>query len=133
MLVRSQILIGALAATAAALAIALGVTLASADDDNDHVAMMMGQPGYPGMMGAMGSMDSAAMLQHMKEVLGEDAFNRMQQHIRDHWSGAAMMDDTELDQMMHTMMDGMLGQLGMEPAMDEHHSRPLAPGATPTR
>ena len=128
---RTQIAIGALAAIAAALAVALGVTLANADDGNDHVAMMMGQPGYSGMMGAVGSMNSEAMLQHMKEVLGEDAFNRMQQHLRDHWSGGAMMDDAQVDQMMHGMMDGMMTQMGMEPSMDGHH--PMAPGATPTR
>lgn len=115
MFIDSRILVGGLAATAAALAIALGVTLASADDGNDHVAMMMGQPGYAGMMGAMGAMDSPSMLQHMREVLGDDAFNRMEQHFRGHMSGSAMTDDAQIDQMMHTMMDGLMRQMGVVP------------------
>ena len=68
------------------------------------------------MMGAMGSMDSAAMLQHMKEVLGEDGFKRMQEHLQPHQQGGPVTSGTQIDQMMHTMMDGMMAQMGLVPA-----------------
>jgi hypothetical protein len=128
MLARCQLLIGVLGASTADLAIALGITLANAVGD-DHAGRMKSQDGYTGMMGAMGAMDSSAMLQHMREVLGEDGFNRMQEHLQAHRSGA-LTGDTHLDQMMHTMMDGMMGQIGLMPVPDEHH--PTRVPVTPT-
>lgn len=128
MFARSQLVIGALAATTAALTITLGITLANADGD-DHAGMMKSQGGYAGMMGAMGAMDSSAMLQHMREVLGEDGFNRLQEHLAAHRSGA-LTGDTDLDQMMHTMMDRMMGQMNLMPVPEEHH--PTRTPVTPT-
>jgi hypothetical protein len=141
MLSGSRILIGGLAVAVVALAVALGLVLAAEDDDDGDHMMLMAQSGYAGMMGAMGSMDSDAMLQHMKEVLGDEGFKRMQQHLQDHRSGGAMTGDTQVDQMMHTMMDGMMGQIGLipstggqggtpTPTTDAHHETPTAATAT---
>ncbi len=132
MLSRTGILIGGLGIAVVALAVALGVALATGDDDNDDHSMLMNQGGYAGMMGAMGSMDSDAMLQQMRGVLGEDAFKVMQQHMQDHKPGAAMTGNSSIDQMMHTMMDGMMGQIGLVPKADERHETPAAPSASPT-
>ncbi len=48
----------------------------------------------------------------MREVLGDEAFAQMQEHIAQHQSGQGMMG-TNVDGMMHQMMDGMMGQMGM--------------------
>lgn len=126
-----RLIIGVLALTAAGLAVTLGVVLASEDDDSDRVSPGMG--GFAGMMQAMGSMDSEAMLTHMRPVLGEEGFARMQEHIRDHNSGQ-MGANGEMDQTTHAMMDGMMGQMGLIPGQDqqdEHHETPSAAAGTP--
>ena len=117
---RVLVLVGGLTLAVVGLAVALGVVMVS-DHDNRMDGSMAGGSGYAGMMGAMGTMDSGAMLQHMKEVLGDDAYARMLQHMQDHKSGA-MPAMGSVDQMMHSMMDGMMGQMGLIPT----------PTATPT-
>ena len=93
----------------AGLGVALGVVLATDGDDDGH--RMNQRQGVPGMMSAMADMDSDAMLAHMKEVLGDEGFRRMRQHFQDHGSGAPMTGMTDVDQMMHTMMDGMMAEM----------------------
>ena len=113
---RTGIVIGVLAATVVALALSLTVVLATGDDndDNDGVgAMRMNQAGYPGMMAAMVGRDQDAMLQHMKEALGDEAFQRMQQHLQTHRNGMPMDGDPQTDAMMHRLMDGMMSEMGM--------------------
>lgn len=105
--------IAALLLAVAGLGVALGIVLAT-DEDGDDGGRMMGQgqgQGIPGMMSAMADMDSDAMLAHMKEVLGDDGYQRMRQHFQDHGSGAPMTGMTDVDQMMHAMMDGMMAEM----------------------
>ncbi len=109
MITPARATIGALLLVVVGLGVALGIVLATDDDDDGHM-MNQGQ-GIPGMMSAMADMDSDAMLAHMKEVLGEDGFQRMQQHFQDHPAGGAMTGMTDIDQMMHAMMDGMLAEM----------------------
>jgi len=125
-------IVAVLGVLAIGLTIALGVTLAMRGDDDHDGMMMSGQAGYAGMMGAMGSSDSEAMLQHMKEVLGADGFARMQQHLSDHQGGGPMTGNPQIDQMMHSMMDGMMGQMPGLTTPDPHHPTPGAPAASPT-
>lgn len=63
------------------------------------------------MMQAMGNMDSDAMLTHMREVLGEDGYQRMLKHMQEHRAGGPMTANPAIDGMMHQMMDGMLQQM----------------------
>lgn len=126
MITPTRTIIGVLAAAVIVLGIALGVALAS-DDDQD-ADMITDVQGYAGMMSAMASMDSEAMLAHMKEVLGEDAFDRIEDHFR---GGTPMADMSEIDQMMHMMMDGMMAKMPPDsesilPPLDEHHETPTA-------
>ncbi len=135
MITPTRVLIGILAVAVVGLAIALGVALATDDDGPSDDMMNQGQ-GFAGMMSAMGSVDSDAMLDHMKEVLGEDGFNRMLQHLQDHRAGASMSGMTEVDQMMHTMMDGMMAEMPADsnnimPLGDPHHRTPTTT-STPT-
>ena len=81
-----------------------------------------------GMMQAMGDMDSDALLTHMHEVLGEDGYERMLEHFRDHRSGGPMTGDAAVDGMMHQMMDGMLQQM----PDDSGQMMPMMPGMTST-
>lgn len=50
--------------------------------------------GYMGMMGAMRSIDREDMLRHMRDVLGEDGYQRMLAHLADHRNGAPMTGNT---------------------------------------
>lgn len=109
MITPTRATIGVLAVAVVGLGIALGVALATDDGSDDH-RMDRGQ-GFPGMMSAMAERDSDAMLEHMKEILGDDGFKRMQQHFQDHRSGASMTGMTDIDQMMHTMMDGIMANM----------------------
>ena len=90
-------------------------------------------------MSAMGGADSDAMLNHMKDVLGDDGYNRMQQHFRDHQSGGSMSGMADIDQMMHAMMDGMMAEMPADsndilPLGDPHHRTPTIAGTpTPSR
>ena len=109
---QAKIIIGALAALAAVLAIGLVVSLASDDDMGMGAGMGMNNSNHSmGMMQAMGNMDSEEMLDHMRQVLGEDGYQRMLSHMRDHRNGAAMPSGSSLDDMMHRMMDGMMQQM----------------------
>lgn len=107
---RTRLVVGALGVIIVALAVGLGLAVAMGDDGH----MMPGGSGYPGMMRAMGMMDRDGMLQHMKEVLGDDGYARMLQHMQDH-RGGAMSSNAQMDQTMHMMMDGMMGQMGLIP------------------
>lgn len=108
-------LVAVLGASTLGLAVALTAVLATAgDDDNNRsngIMMTADMPGYAGMMGAMGSGDSDQMLERMREVLSDEHYAAMMQHLQDHRSGNPMPSNAGLDGMMHTMMDGMMGQV----------------------
>ena len=115
---QAKIIIGALSALAIVLVIGLVVSLAMDDDDMD----MNGNHSM-GMMQAMGNMDSDAMLKHMREVLGEDGYQRMLGHMREHRNGVSTPSGSSVDDMMHRMMDGMMQQM---PA-DSGGNMPMSP------
>lgn len=125
---RARMIIGGLAATVIVLAIALVVVVG---DDDGSTAMHGGitNPSM-GMMRAMGSMDSDAMLTHMRDVLGNDGYQRMLKHMHEHRAGGPMAGDPGIDGMMHQMMDGMMQQM----PDDRGGMMPRATGTpTPTR
>jgi hypothetical protein len=147
---QARIFIGGLLVAVVTLGVVLGVVLATDDGDgngNASTHIMDNGDSFTGMMGAMGSMDSNAMLSHMRDVLGEDGYQRMLDHFREHKNGGQMTGDAEVDQMMHQMMDGMMQHMPMDsggmmpgtPAMqrqtpatnqpDAHHETPT-PGTT---
>lgn len=135
MITPTRVLIGILAVAVVGLAIAFGVALATDDDGSSDHMMSQGE-GFVGMMSAMSGADSDAMLTHMKGVLGDDGYTRMEQHFRDHQSGVSMSGMTDIDQMMHTMMDGMMAEMPADsndilPVGDPHHRTP-AVASTPT-
>lgn len=107
---RVRTIIAGLSAIVVALAVALFVVAANAGDDDGMDHGTMGNS-YTGMMQAMGDMDSDTMLDHMRDVLGEDSYQRMLQHFQEHRSGRAMSGDAGVDAMMHQMMDGMMQQM----------------------
>lgn len=126
MITPTRTIIGVLAVAVVGLGIALGVALTDDDGSEDH--MMDDGQGVAGMMSAMADMDSDAMLEHMKEVLGEDGFNRMRQHFQE---GTPTTEMAEVDEMMHRMMDGMMAKMPADsnnvlPPSDEHHETPTA-------
>jgi len=135
---QAKIIVGALVAAVVGLGITVGVMAAGDGHHDTTLANDMGtnDSGYQGMMGAMGSMDRDDMLKHMREVLGDDAYQRML-HMADHQSGTPMSGNFAIDQMMHTMMDGVMGQMPMgsstvtPPGSDQHHDTPV-PATTPT-
>ena len=109
---RAKIIIGALAALTAILAIGLVVSLASDDDMGMGGGMSMSGSNHSmAMMQAMGDMNSDAMLEHMRQVLGEEGYQRMLAHMKDHRNGASIPSGSSLDDMMHRMMDGMMQQM----------------------
>jgi hypothetical protein len=130
---QARVIIGVLGAVAVALAVTLGVVIAMDDDDmmanRDH---MTSGDSYAGMMQAMGDMNSDAMLAHMQDVLGADGYRRMIDHMNEHRAGGPMTGDAGIDEMMHSMMDGMMQHMPadvdniMPPANDEHHMTPAA-------
>ena len=131
---QAKLIIGLLVAVVAALGITVGVLAAGTggDDGNDGMATHMDtDDAYMGMMGAMGGMDSDNMLEHMREILGEDGYNRMMGHFQDHRNGT-MTGDAEVDGMMHRMMDGMMQHMPQDnqdvlpPGVDQHHEPPVA-------
>ena len=137
---QARLIVGVLVAAVVGLAITVGVMAAGGDDHDVSTTtnhMMGNDNGYQGMMGAMGSMDYDDMLKHMREVLGEDGYQRMLAHLADHRSGTPMTGNTGVDEMMHTMMDGMTQSMPMgggtviPPGSDAHHETPL-PAVTPT-
>lgn len=131
----TRAIIGVLVVVVIGLAVALGFAFAMDDDDDDD--HMGNGTGFAGMMGAMGAMDSGAMLSHMRGVLGEDGFKKMQEHLRSHQAGGSMTGMPEIDQMMHRMMDGMMGampkdQSGLLPVPSPTSDPHAGPGPTMT-
>ncbi|MEX2246885.1 MAG: hypothetical protein WEC75_09365 [Dehalococcoidia bacterium] len=135
---QARMIIGALGALGVALAVTLGAVIAMDDDDGTMAGRghMNTDDSYAGMMQSMGDMDSNAMLSHMQEVLGTDGYQRMMDHLNDHRNGGPMTADPNVDQMMHSMMDGMMQHMPadadniMPPGRDEHHETP-ATDSTP--
>ena len=131
---QAKIVVGVLIAIVVGLGIAVGVMAAGDNHDSTSTAMgnhMGGNDnGYQGMMGAMGSMDYDDMLKHMREVLGEDGYQRMLTHLADHRAGTPMTGNTSVEDMMHTMMDGMMQRMPVGsgtvtlPSNDLHHETP---------
>lgn len=131
----AKAVIGLLATAVIALGITLGVVIASDNGDGDGVTMMdrdgmmNGGDSFMGMMTSMGSGDSEQMLRHMRDILGEDGYERMMGHFQDHGEGM-MTGDGALDGMMHRMMDGMMQHLSddggdaLPPGTDAHHETP---------
>jgi len=117
---QAKIIITGLSALTIVLVIGLAVSLAM-DDDEMHTDANGNH--FMGMMQSMGNMDSDAMLDHMQEVLGEDGYQRMLSHMREHRNGAAMPSGSSIDDMMHRMMDGMMQQM---PA-DSSGNMPMVP------
>ena len=111
---QAKVIIAVLSALSIALLVGLGASLAM-DDHGMDTSMGMGMntnTNHPmGMMQAMGNMNSNAMLDHMKEVVGDDGYQRMLGHMRDHRNGAAMPNGSSFDDLMHRMMDGMMQQM----------------------
>jgi len=105
---QARIIIAALSALAVVLAIGLVVSLAVNDGDNQG---NMSDNHSMGMMQSMGDMDSNDMLEHMREILGEDGYQRMLGHMQDHRNGSAMPSGSSIDDMMHRLMDGMMQQM----------------------
>ncbi len=103
---QAKFIIGGLAALVVVLCVAL-VAVATNDDDGHRTSQ---GDAYMGMMRSMGDMDSNGMLQNMKTVLGEDGYQRMMAHFRDHMSGN-MAGNAAVDNMMHGMMDGMISRM----------------------
>lgn len=135
---RITIIVAALVAAVVGLTITLGLVIASDDDDgggqmSGAMDMTSDDAGNAaGMMQAMGAMDSDAMLEHMREVLGEDGYQRMLAHLNDHrTNGGAMTGDAAMDETMHSMMDGMMQHMPaganelVPPGTDEHHETPV--------
>lgn len=129
---QAKVLVGFLSALVITLAMTLGVALTRGDDDNPSVAHSPDGDQFAGMLEAIASMDSAAMLGHMKEILGDEGYQRMVSHMDKHQSGSKS-NDADVDRMMHKVMDGMMGHMPAEPgqvlppASDEHHRTPAPP------
>jgi hypothetical protein len=147
---QARIFIGGLLVAVMALGVVLGIVLATDDGDGNGTTspdVTDNGDGFMGMMAAMATMDSDAMLQRMHDVLGEEGYQRMLTHFRDHQNGTATTPDSAIDQMMHQMMDGMMQHMPMDsggmmpgtPGMrrqtptanqqDVHHQTP-SPGTT---
>lgn len=138
---QAKIVVAVLVVAVVALGVTVGVMAAGDGDDQDAslASHMMGNDtSYVGMMGAMGSMNSDDMFKHMREVLGEDGYQRMLAHLADHRNGASMSDTAAVDQMMHTMMDGMMqnmpmgGGMVLPPGNGMHTESPPATTPAPT-
>lgn len=97
--------------------------LAASGDDGDMNGRM---DGNQGMMSTTESMDSDAMMVYMRDVLGEEAYQRMLDHFADQQYGAMMPDDPGAGQMMGSMMDGTMQDGGgiMSPGSPHHHELP---------
>jgi hypothetical protein len=139
MTAQTRIIVGGLLAAVVTLGAVLGVVLATDDGNGDRDSRphaMDTDDGFMGMMGAMAGMDSDAMLDHMRDVLGEDGYQRMLAHFQEHRDGGPMTGDPEVDDMMHRMMDGMMQHMPADsgnifpPGNDQHHETP-GPAMTP--
>ena len=115
----TKLIIGGLAAAVVALAIGLVVVMAS--DKNDDSSSYWNQSGsgpYYGMMSAMGNGNWDQVQAYMRQVLGDEGYQEMLDHMRNDgcdWSSG----DPNIDDFMHDMMYGAL-------------YRALNNGATPT-
>ena len=136
---RTTIAIGGLLAVVVGLGVALGVVLATDDAEGSngtgHRMDSYRGDGSMGMMDAMGDMDSGAFVEQMRDVLGEDGFGRMLDHMRQHRDGGPMTGDPAANDMTHRMMDGMMEHMQTESGVmtgdpDTHHQTP-APRRTP--
>ncbi len=117
----------------AGLALALGIALAR--DNDDSPSMRPGMNGYAGMMGAMAMMDTETMLERMREVLGDDGYQAMLDHMQAHRNGTAGDTLPGVDGMMHRLMDGMMSMMPADAGghMFPNQQMPMQgmPGMTP--
>lgn len=111
---RAWSVIGGLTVTVVVLSIALTVVItrdgAADQSGTAGTIAMAGMPmggGHMGMMQAMARMDSDGMLERMREVLGENGYQRMLEHMTEHRQGGPMASHPDIDEMMHRMLDGM--------------------------
>jgi hypothetical protein len=90
-----------------------GVAMAAGGDHDSDSSMgtMNSNDQFVGVMRAMGSMDYGQMQERMREVLGDDAYARMLDHMDNNHQPMPMSGTASIDQMMHYMMDGMLGAM----------------------
>lgn len=124
---QARLIIGGLAALVVILS---GALIAVAVDGDDHGGST--NDAYMGMMRSMGDMDSNGMLQNMKTALGEDGYQGMMAHFRDHMSGN-MAGNAAVDNMMHGMMDGMMSRIPADAGgMLPRHGMWNLPTSTPT-
>ncbi len=125
----AKVIIGVLGAAVVALAIGLGVALATGGDHNasddgftsnsgGYYGMMGGTGGYDnmmgnsggyyGMMGAADRGDWQSMQTYMRQVMGDDLFNQMQQQVKD--GTCPSTGNTHLDDFMHGWMYSQMYQ-----------------------
>jgi hypothetical protein len=116
---RQKILAGAALPAVLAIGVATGVAFAQMPGDGHH-------DNGSGAMDMHQTMQSGAMQDHMKEMLGEDAYAQMLEAMANHGAGMPMgMGD--MDGMMQAMA-ACLGSDGEMPggipgdAHSEHHS-----------
>lgn len=123
---QAQLIIGALLAVVVGLGVTVGV-LAAGDDNSPTSTSMDAGDAYMGMMGAIADTGSGVMVDHMREVLGEEGYQRMLDHVAAHREGGTMTDDAGMDQMM---TDGVMQKMPADsgnvtpPANGEHHETP---------
>jgi hypothetical protein len=119
-----------LAIAVVGLGVGLAVAIMDGGDNNAFSGMAHRQGGsYGGMMGAMAMMDADAMLERMREVLGEEGYQAMLAHMQAHRDGTAGPYAPGIDGLMHQMMDGMMSM--MDPDARGHmfpNSRMPMPG-----
>ena len=134
---RAIIIIGGLVAAILGLGITLDAVLATDDGDDtsgDPYGVAAGDE-FMGMMDTMGDLDSGTLVEHMRDVHGEDGVGRMLGHMREHGDGGPMTGDPTIHDMTHRMMDGMMEHMRTEGGVmsgdpDTHHQTP-APRRTP--
>jgi len=101
----------AVIAVLGALVVVLLVALLAAADDDMPIRRGADPEGrYAGMLRAMGNRDTDGMLERMREVLGDDAFQRMLDHFAEHRRGSSP-GDPRIDSLMHQIMDGLMEQM----------------------
>lgn len=124
--------LGAAIGLAAAVALVAAIVWAADGDDGDWFAGqgMSRNDHVAGMMGSMADMDNERMLEHMQQVLGDEAYVQMLEHMTDHRS-TPMMGGESIDAMMHQMMDGMMDHMyqsdpeGMPNRHGDHHQNAM--------
>ena len=119
---KAKAIVVTLVAALLGLSATVAVLAASGDEGNMNGRM----DGNQGMMGTMESMDSDAMMVYMRDVLGEEAYQRMLDHCADAQNGTMMPDDPGAGQMMGSMMDGTMQDGGgiTSPGSPHHHELP---------